>query len=290
MEKKLFQKALKAISDDTPIQDIKPMSGGCINRAYRVQTGQRTYFIKTNDHVPHDFFKKEADGLALIRATATIHVPEVYYYNEPMNGEPVILVMEWIEGERSEQTDAALGHGLAQLHLKRGYFFGLKYQNYIGELKQYNGLFRTWLDYFREQRLLQQIETAKALGRMPTERLHSLMKLLDRLDRYIPEVVRPSLLHGDLWSANVLAGPNGVPYLIDPAVLYGHDEFEMAYTELFGGFTQNFYDAYYDINPLAADYLDRRPLYQLFYLLAHLNISGETYGPKVDEIVSRYVG
>jgi len=78
--------------------------------------------------------------------------------------------------------------------------------------------------------------------------------------------------------------------LIDPAVFYGHHEFEIAFTELFGGFPQRFYEAYNEQRPLSPEYEERKPLYQLFYLLVHLNLFGETYGRAVDRILERYVG
>lgn len=82
----------------------------------------------------------------------------------------------------------------------------------------------------------------------------------------------------------------GEPYLIDPAVFYGEREFELAFTELFGGFSPRFYAAYRDVQPLSDDYEEVRPLYQLYYLLVHLNLFGESYGPSVDRILRYYVG
>ena len=112
---------------------------------------------------------------------------------------------------------------------------------------------------------------------------------MDRLERFIPDAGQPGLLHGDLWSGNWLSGPEGRPYLIDPAVYYGEREVEMAFSELFGGFGARFYEAYRASYPLDPGYADRRPLYQLYYLLVHLILFGEAYGPAVDRVLNRYV-
>ncbi|WP_277749463.1 fructosamine kinase family protein [Oceanobacillus halophilus] len=62
----------------------------------------------------------------------------------------------------------------------------------------------------------------------------------------------------------------------------------MAFTELFGGFSRQFYEAYQSTFPLTTDYEDRKELYQLYYLLVHLNLFGEIYGSSVDQILKKF--
>jgi fructosamine-3-kinase len=78
--------------------------------------------------------------------------------------------------------------------------------------------------------------------------------------------------------------------LIDPAVYYGDREAEIAFTELFGGFSSKFYAAYNEAWPLMPGYDVRRDLYNLYHLLNHLNLFGEGYGGSVDAILRRFVG
>lgn len=115
-------------------------------------------------------------------------------------------------------------------------------------------------------------------------------KLLENLDKWVPDKVEPSYLHGDLWGGNWLSGPGGEPYVIDPSFLYGDRHFELAFTEVFGGYSSEFYQAYQDRFPLSPYYEDVKPLYQLYYLLVHLNMFGEAYGRSVDTILKRYTG
>jgi fructosamine-3-kinase len=92
----------------------------------------------------------------------------------------------------------------------------------------------------------------------------------------------PSLVHGDLWSGNVHAGPDGRPVLVDPATYNGHREVDLAMAELFGGFPTRALETYREAWPLLEGYDEaRRPLYQLYYLLAHLNLFGTEYLPAV---------
>ena len=88
--------------------------------------------------------------------------------------------------------------------------------------------------------------------------------LLDHLDRYLTEPEKPSLLHGDLWGGNYMTGDDGKAWLIDPAAYYGHPEADLAMTQLFGGFSSDFYEAYKEAADLESGYADRRDLYNLY--------------------------
>ncbi|SHM63955.1 fructosamine kinase family protein [Gracilibacillus kekensis] len=280
---------LRSIGDYSKIKMIQSVSGGDINQAYFVETAEQTYFIKTNKQVPADFFQVEAEGLDRIRDTKTIHVPEVFHYDIAHNDEEIYLLMEWVEGEKHTSTGKWLGEDLAALHSTHvGKQYGLDSSTFVGEIRQENLLFDNWLDYYREQRLQPQMNLAISKGRMSGKRLERMEQLLSRLDQYIPSKPRVSLLHGDLWGGNWLAGLKGTPYLIDPSIVYGDPLFEIAFTELFGGFPGEFYASYQSILPLADYYEDIKPLYQLFYLMVHLNLFGEGYGTSVDRILKHY--
>ena len=284
-----MQNRLKKIKDHSQIVEQRRVSGGDINDAYYVRTEENEYFVKANINVEPSFFEVEAYGLHTIRQTNTIHVPEVYYY-DTVPSQTLYLIMEWIDGEKSANTDEQLGMDLAAMHLTEApSYYGLDRLSFVGTLPQENRWYPSWTEYYREKRLLPQLKIGLERGSMPANRRKNVEKLLDRIEDYIPEKPPVSLLHGDLWAGNWMVGPQGIPYLIDPSIVYGDPIFELAMTELFGGFSPVFYRAYQELLPLPDDYEDRKPLYQLFYLLVHLNLFGETYGPSVDRILKRYV-
>ncbi|WP_240468757.1 fructosamine kinase family protein [Gracilibacillus sp. YIM 98692] len=286
-----MEQKLAAIGDDSTIKSVDSVSGGDINQAYLVQTAKQSYFVKTNQNVLSHFFKAEAEGLNRIQQTNTIDVPKVYHYDTDANNATVCLIMEWVEGRANANTGTLLGERLAELHLKDvGSKFGLDMPTFVGTLPQENQFYENWVSYYREKRLQQQLEIGIAKGRMPKHRRNRLEALMEKLDVHIPAHPKSSLLHGDLWGGNWLTGPNGNPYLIDPSIVYGDHAFEIAFTELFGGFPHDFYEAYQAHNPLPDYYQDAKPLYQLFYLLVHLNMFGEGYGGSVDRILKHYAG
>lgn len=285
---KFIEQALHTAGDFSTPKQIKQTFGGSINESCFVETDERKYFIKYHSDAPERFFEMEAKGLRLIKETNTISVPEVLAYSDEKNN--AFLVMEWIEGQKTLNTEEKLGDQIAKMHHVFGNQHGFPDDTFIGVLPQPNGLFANWLEYYRDRRLAAQLKQGVEQSRIMGNRRGRLDKLLVNLDKWIPENVEPSYLHGDLWGGNWLVGAGGKPYVIDPSFLYGDRHFELAFTDLFGGYSHNFYLAYKDRYPLMDNYEEVKPLYQLYYLLVHLNIFGESYGPRVDAILKRYIG
>ena len=282
---------LVAHGDTSPIRDAVHVSGGDINQAARLTTGQSSYFVKWQVGAPDGFFEAEVDGLRRLREADCLRVPQVIGQR---TADSALLVLEWIaskSGQGKAASAHALGEGLAALHQHTRPQFGLEVDNFIGSLPQRNTVSASWLAFYRDHRLAPQRDLATQQGRLPEERARRLERLMANLDRWIEDSAsQPALLHGDLWGGNYMVGSEGQPVLIDPAVYYGEREVELAFTELFGGFAPGFYQAYNAAYPLDPGYAQRRPLYQLYPLLVHLNLFGEGYGGAVDGVLRRYVG
>ncbi|RDY72613.1 fructosamine kinase [Halobacillus trueperi] len=284
-----IRETLEKVNDTSAVRSIKSVSGGDINQSFYVETDQRPYFIKINEKVASHFFQVEAEGLRLIKETGAIRVPEVFHYDCPDGDEKAALVMEWIE-KGSSDASHSLGKSLAHMHQHTSVKYGFGKPTFVGELNQPNEWSPSWTDYYSRYRLGGQLETGLTKGTISGVREERLKKLINRIEEFIPENPKPSLLHGDLWGGNWMTTRDGEPVLIDPSILYGDHAFELAFTELFGGFPSNFLDQYNTYFELPEDYQDTKPIYQLFYLLVHLNIFGEMYGPQVDRILKNYVG
>jgi protein-ribulosamine 3-kinase len=276
------------------ILSAAPVGGGCIHKAYKLTTSAGSYFLKWNTAPLPAMFSSEAHGITHIHAVNAIKTPQVILFSDlTADGCPGFILMEWIESGVQHIDPTLLGEQLALLHLSPAQLpsYGLEVDNYIGSTPQINTWSDDWIVFFREQRLNYQVNLAVKKGYLPNSRRCKLEKLLQQIERFLAGIDRrPSLLHGDLWSGNILAGPYSEPYLIDPAVYFGDREAEIAFTELFGGFPPRFYQAYNSVWPLSPGYADRRDLYNLYHALNHLNIFGETYGPLVDGILQKYVG
>jgi fructosamine-3-kinase len=245
------------------ISAAEPVAGGCIHDCYRVTIGPTARFLKTNEAEYADAFAAEADGLAALRA-AGMHAPEPLSHG--MAAGRAYLVLEFLDlGGRRDFAE--LGRMLAAAHRRPGPRFGWGRDNYIGSTPQSNGWCEDWAQFWIERRIGPQIELAKRNGFELAFPGFSVLK------RHTPA---PSLLHGDLWSGNAGFTPDG-PVVFDPAVYYGDREADLAMTELFGGFPRQFYQAYNDAWPLEEGYQRRKPLYNLYHLLNHLNLFGSGY-------------
>jgi len=270
------------------ISNIYPVSGGDIHNSFRIEGLQQSFFIKVNDaqRFPN-IFVMEREGLKLLKRIGGAVVPDLLVAGE--FNRDAFLLMSWIDsGEKTPAAQANLGRMLAFVHKNTQDFFGLEYDNYIGSLPQSNQAHPNWPDFFIEERLRKQVERSATSGSVN----HILIEKFDKLYLKIPDLFPkedPALLHGDLWNGNYMINKEGVSFLIDPAVYYGHREMDIALTKLFGGFDQAFYDAYQEIFPLTPGWEERINLCNLYILLFHANVFGGGYMKQVETIVDSYV-
>ncbi|MDO9086874.1 MAG: fructosamine kinase family protein [Anaerolineaceae bacterium] len=286
-----LKQILAGISDPGPVMQIKSVGGGCINHASQVVTERNRYFLKWNPQPHPNMFTTEAQGLQMLAAVDTIRVPSVIKFQEAEQNLPAFILLEWIE--HSTSFDQKLcGQQLAQLHLNsQSDQFGLDHNNYIGSTPQYNIWVSDWVAFFRDFRLQPQINLAQSNEYLSRSRQQNLERILSRLGNWLQGVPRkPALLHGDLWGGNVIADENGYPVLIDPAVYYGDREADLAFTHMFGGFSNDFYQAYNDVYTLEPGYQERFEIYNIYHILNHLNLFGESYGYSLDSVLNRLVG
>jgi protein-ribulosamine 3-kinase len=264
-----------------------PVGGGSINEAYHLDgTDGARYFLKLNDARHYPMFVAEAAGLEVIAATNTIRVPRAITHGNA--GDQSYLVLEHLElGSRGDAK--RLGEQLAALHRCAGKRFGFSEGNFIGTTPQPNAWADNWIDFWREQRLGFQLKLAAQNGYGgQLQRLGE--KLMDALPAFFANYTpRPSLLHGDLWSGNHAFLVDGTPTIFDPAVYYGDRECDLAMTELFGGYSGDFYTAYRAAYPLDAGYDTRKELYNLYHILNHANLFGGGYARQAEQMIKRLI-
>jgi protein-ribulosamine 3-kinase len=269
------------------ILEFTPVAGGCINHGGRLKTSNGNYFIKWNSNSGlAGMFEAEAKGLRILKQTGVIHIPEVINWFEGSHLQGIVL--ECISSsQRVSSYWSALGSQLADLHKNTQSFFGLDHSNYIGSLAQFNKPTDDWSTFFIQQRLEVQLKLAIDHRRLDAALVQKFESLYGKLSRLLP-AEKPCLLHGDLWSGNVIVDETGEPCLIDPAVYYGHRESELAFTTLFGGFDDDFYSSYNQIATLQPDFEERVDIYNLYPLLVHVNLFGGGYARQVSSIVNRF--
>lgn len=264
----------------------KPLSGGDINAAYRLQSAYLSFFVKLNRPDRFAMFESEAAGLEALAQTQSIRVPKLIACGQ--TAEHAFLVLEYIAlNNLNSCSEQLLGQQLAQLHRQQQAYFGWHRDNTIGSTTQVNGRYDDWLKFWQEQRLGHQLTLAAAKGyrgRLQTlgEKLCADLKPL--FSGYQPQ---PALVHGDLWGGNAAADDQGNPVIYDPACYFGDRETDLAMTELFGGFSPAFYQAYQTAYPLAPGYAERKMLYNLYHILNHLNLFGQGYLHQAENMIDK---
>ncbi|MCU0347578.1 MAG: fructosamine kinase family protein [Saprospiraceae bacterium] len=269
------------------ITTITPVNGGNINEAHHLHTKNGSFFLKTNDSaIAATMFEAEASGLALLGGAGPFKIPKVYGFGSTSDGG--FLLLEFIEQiTRPEGFWEAFGSSLAELHQKTDPSFGLGTDNFIGSLPQQNCQHGNWPDFYSKERLQPQLDIAKRKKILQTPDYQSFERLFKLLPYCCP-AEPPALVHGDLWSGNYLCSGRGLPVLIDPAASFSHREMDLAMTRLFGGFDRKFYQAYEAAWPLSPGFEQRLGIYQLYYLLVHLNLFGGGYLRMVREALASF--
>jgi protein-ribulosamine 3-kinase len=286
----IWNTVAQSISESTgalfAIHSQDTVGGGCINSATVLRDDDRRYFVKINDATRLGMFEAEAEGLKDIARTHSVRVPEPVSWGTADGS--AFIVLEYLDlGGADSRSLEILGQQLAQMHRATQDRFGWRLDNTIGSTPQINTPASDWLEFWRDRRLGCQLNLAARNGRNLMNKGERLMADLGEFFHGYRPV--PSLLHGDLWGGNV--GTTGQqPVIFDPAVYYGDREADIAMTELFGGFSARFYQAYQEAWPLDGGYKVRKTLYNLYHVLNHFNLFGGGYGSQAERMLDALLG
>ncbi|NOQ36461.1 MAG: phosphotransferase [Methylococcaceae bacterium] len=265
---------------------LTPVYGGDINHCYHLKANNISWFIKLNDAELEAMFVAEAAGLKELSQTKTLKIPEVITYGN--NGQQSYLVLEYLSlGKSSSNSDKLLGRQLAQLHRQKQPFYGWHIDNTIGKTPQHNQRNDDWVTFWQQQRLAKQLQLAAQnghRGKLQSQGEKLCANIGKFFSNYQPQA---SVVHGDLWGGNAAVDMQGNPVIFDPACYYADREVDLAMTELFGGYSHNFYAAYEEEWALDEGYNVRKTLYNLYHILNHLNLFGRGYASQASGMISK---
>lgn len=279
-------KDFKHIADQNSfeISTITPLGGGDINEVFLITTPNGEKFVlKLNDALEFPgMFPSEMEGLETLANAGCIKIPKPINFGQ--FEDKAYLLLEYIpRGKQGNDFWENFGGQMACLHQHTAKDFGFKNDNFVGSLPQKNTWSENAIEFYITRRLAPQLKLAE-------ENKYDLgisKYFIRNISENIPDEP-PSLIHGDLWNGNLIITSKGEPCLIDPAVAYAPREMDLAMMKLFGGFDHRLFSAYNEAFPLERGFEERLPLWQLYYLLVHLNIFGKGYLNQVKNIIRRY--
>ena len=257
----------------------RPMGGGCIGEVYKAELSDGTVVVAKVDRAAESHLEREAYMLRYLREKSELPAPEVYYSSE------TLLLMQFMEG--GGNLSGAQAHAaelLAALHEVSAEAYGHERDTLIGSLPQPNPWTGSWVEFFRDQRLLYLAEVANRAGKLPAKLRGRVEKLTGRLEEILDEPERPALIHGDAWSGNVLAEGDRITAFLDPAIYHADPEVELAFISLVGTFGEPFFRRYGELKEVRAGFFEeRRRLYNLYPLLVHVYFFGGHYVNSVED-------
>ncbi|GAB4394037.1 MAG: fructosamine kinase family protein [Kiloniellaceae bacterium] len=270
-----------------PPERITPLIGGCVAEVYRLDFAGRPPLVAKVAAEGDAGSGLAVEGFMLdyLAAHTALPVPATRHVSDEL------LLMDYIENRpgRSAAAEEDAAEHLATLHGVHAAEFGFQRDTVIGALPQPNSWTANWCDFYREHRLLTMGRIARESGRLPAETHRALERFCLQLETFIDQPPAPGLVHGDVWSGNVLFSGDRTAAFIDPAIYYADPEVEIAYIELLSTFGAAFHRRYRALRPLRPGYEEgRRDVYNLFPLLVHTEICGPPYAEMVQDILNRY--
>ncbi len=263
-----------------------PLAGGCIGdvSAVDLSDGSRVV-VKAAPDGEDAQLDVEAWMLTYLAAHSALPVPDV------LHAAPDLLILTHLDtaGGLTPTAEREAADHLAALHSVTAQSFGLERATLIGGLHQPNMPADSWIAFFAEQRLLYMAEEACRAGRLPKDVTPRIEKLCGRLAAWLGEPDAPRLIHGDMWTGNVLCADGHITGYIDPAIYYADPEIELAFSTLFGTFGDTFFARYQEHRPLAPGFFEeRRDLYNLYPLFVHVRLFGGSYVQSVSRTLQRF--
>jgi fructosamine-3-kinase len=264
-------------------RNVLPLSGGCVGEVYLVtmQDGGKLV-AKVDDSTTG---KLDIEGYMLEYLAPYLPVPKV------LHAAASLLVMEWLPGGQSFDPKAQehAAELLVRLHGVTQGECGLPRDTLIGGLHQPNRETGSWTAFFGEHRLVHMARAAHDHGRLEADTLARVEKIAGRLSEWIEEPGQFSMLHGDIWSGNVLAREGRITGFLDPAIYFGHPEVELAFITMFHTFGAPFFSAYSAARPIAEGFAEQRcHLYNLYPYLVHTRLFGGSYLQSVKRILGMF--
>ena len=269
---------IASVTDKTPT-GLHELDGGEIGAVYRADFASRASLVAKTSDAP---LTVEATMLRHL-ADHGLPVPDVYHVEDDL------LLLEYIDGDSTitPAVERDMADHLAALHDTAAPAYGFDCDTLTGSLPQPNPWTESWIEFYGEHRLRHAAEVARETGELPGSMVERVDELVADLDSLLVEPEAPSLIHGDVWTTNVLESNGELRAFLDPAAYYAHAEIELAYMDWTNCVGNPFFERYDDLRGIDAGFESRRDVYVVYPLLSHVFHFGERYLSELDRTLAR---
>ncbi|WP_135819990.1 fructosamine kinase family protein [Halostella litorea] len=257
------------------------LHGGMVGTVYRVEFADRQPVAAKVDDAP---LGVEAAMLQYLARESPLPVPTVHHV------EPGLLVLEYVDGDGrfDERAERDLARHVAALHDVSADAYGFPFDTLSGPYAQSNPWTDSWIEFFRERRVLPFANAARDEGSLPVAEYDRVLAFADALDDLLVEPSAPSLLHGDVHPGNVVVESGEVDAVLDPAIYFGHDEVDLAYVARLDSVGDPFFDEYRRHRDVSDAFFDvRRDVYVAFHALENVRFFGADPLPNLRDALDR---
>ncbi len=243
-----------------------------ISLTRRIVTEKTSFVIKQCPNPPPHLYQRESEGLKALGVEGGPRIPQVLRVSDEY-----LLLEDLGKNEPGPGFWAKFGQQVALMHQVTRPKYGFDHDNYLGLQLMDN----TWSDdgweFFARTRVLRFLGEPLCEEFLTTQDRSRVERLAAQLPSLIP-FQPPSLIHGDLWTSNMLVAPDGSPAVIDPATYFGWPEAELSMTCAYDGVGPEFFDAYREINPLESGWQSRFEILGIREMLSMIAHTGNEYG------------
>ena len=277
---------IEKLLDNKKIIDSKLLSDSFgINCLKIVNEDNKKFIVKYYYDKKYEFnaIKSEVDNLVFYKNNNFNFFPRIISNND------YLVIMSFIDNNNYQpnKINDDLLEAIISLHSKNSINYGFDFDTQIGGLRQINSYSKNWVEFYRDNRLYYIFDLINKKQPMDSSINTKINLLLKKLDNFIPNNPKPSLLHGDLWEGNILFKNKKFSGLIDPGSFYGHNELEVSYLRWFDPrfIDKNFLDRYNDFMSIDKNYLEYEPIYQLYYSLLNVYLWDRSFVKNVRKLL-----